>query len=139
MLTPPAFKKDAVPSTRGWHDPNTGELLTSRPMSQADVDEYNGVVIPDLPVDQTIGVVVPDLPVDQTIIEPDMFNNKQQKYEEDIEQEAQLLVEADPVVNDLLLEDLSKKELKDLCDQHGISYGWTTSKSALISKLNEVM
>lgn len=126
MLTPPAFKKDAVPSTRGWHDPNTGELLTSRPMSQADVDEYNGVVIPDLPVDQTI-------------IEPDMFNNKQQKYEEDIEQEAQLLVEADPVVNDLLLEDLSKKELKDLCDQHGISYGWTTSKSALISKLNEVM
>ena len=42
-LTPPAFKKDAVPSPRGWHDPRTFELLVAKKLKQEDIDEYNGV------------------------------------------------------------------------------------------------
>ena len=74
-LSPPAFKKNAIPSTRGWHDPKTGELLTARPMSQADVDEYNGVVI-----------------------------HPEEDYEpvaEDVENEIQFLTEADPTPDTL--------------------------------------
>jgi hypothetical protein len=39
-LTPPSFRKDAVPSTRGWHHPRTGELLVSRPLSHQEVWDY---------------------------------------------------------------------------------------------------
>jgi len=42
-LKPPSFKKDAVPSPRGWHDPRTFELLVAKKLKQEDIDEYNGV------------------------------------------------------------------------------------------------
>lgn len=123
MLTPPSFKKDAIPSTRGWHDPKTGELLTARPMSQADVDEYNGVVIHPMSEEELV--------IDQTIIDEPIV--------EDVEEEVQFLTEADPTVGELNLEILSSRELKDMCDEHGISYGWTTRKSTLIERLKEVL
>jgi len=44
-ITPPAFKKDAIPSLRGWHHPKTNELLKSTRHTQADIDGFNGVVI----------------------------------------------------------------------------------------------
>jgi hypothetical protein len=43
MIKPPSFKKDAVPSPRGWHDPRTFELLVAKKLKQEDIDEYNGV------------------------------------------------------------------------------------------------
>ena len=44
-ITPPNYQKDAVPTTRGWTHPRTGELLVSRPMKQHEIDEYLGVVV----------------------------------------------------------------------------------------------
>jgi len=35
--------KGAVPTTRGWVDPNSGELLKSQKISQTQIDEWNGV------------------------------------------------------------------------------------------------
>ena len=42
-MQPPNYQKDAIPTTRGWTHPRTGELLISRPMSQSAIDEYLGV------------------------------------------------------------------------------------------------
>ena len=42
-ISPPNYQKDAIPTTRGWTHPRTGELLISRPMSQSAIDEYLGV------------------------------------------------------------------------------------------------
>jgi len=44
-ITPPAFQKDAVPSLKGWHHPKTNELLKSQRISQAEIDEFNGVLV----------------------------------------------------------------------------------------------
>ena len=44
-ITPPNYQKDAVPTTRGWTHPRTGELLVSRPMKQHEIDEYLGVSV----------------------------------------------------------------------------------------------
>ena len=122
MLTPPAFKKDAVPSTRGWHDPRTGELLIARPMSQAEVDEYNGVVIHPAQEEE--------LAIDQTILDEPVV--------EEVEEGIQFLTEADPT-EELDLESLTTGQLKDMCDQYGITYGWTTRKSTLVEKLKAVV
>jgi hypothetical protein len=35
--------KGAKPTLRGWVNPKTGELLKSQRISQADIDEWNGV------------------------------------------------------------------------------------------------
>ena len=40
-ISPPAFQKDAIPSPQGWRHPRTGELLVSRKISQAEIDEFN--------------------------------------------------------------------------------------------------
>ncbi len=44
-ITPPNYQRDAVPTTRGWTHPRTGELLVSRPMKQQHIDEYLGVSV----------------------------------------------------------------------------------------------
>tara|TARA_B100000035_G_scaffold310693_1_gene318959 strand:- start:1010 stop:1339 length:330 start_codon:yes stop_codon:yes gene_type:complete len=42
-ISPPNFKKDAIPTPQGWRDPRTNELLVSRPISQTQIDEYLNV------------------------------------------------------------------------------------------------
>ena len=42
-ISPPNFKKDAIPTPQGWRDPRTNELLVSRPISQTEIDEYLNV------------------------------------------------------------------------------------------------
>ena len=42
-ITPPNFAKNAIPSSKGWHHPKTNELLKSQRISQAEIDEFNGV------------------------------------------------------------------------------------------------
>lgn len=36
----PNFQKDAVPTTKGWHHPRTGELLKSQKITPKQIDEY---------------------------------------------------------------------------------------------------
>lgn len=45
-LKPPGWASHAVPTLRGWVDPQTGELLKSQRISQAQLDEHNGVSQP---------------------------------------------------------------------------------------------
>lgn len=41
-IKPPAFKKNSVPSLRGWRHPRTGELLKKQKLTQEQIDEYLG-------------------------------------------------------------------------------------------------
>lgn len=43
MIKAPGWCHTAVPTLRGWEDPNTGELLVSGRHTQAQVDEWHGV------------------------------------------------------------------------------------------------
>ena len=47
----PAWCENAIPTARGWEDPNTGELYASGGFTQEQIDEFNGVaeVITEVP------------------------------------------------------------------------------------------
>lgn len=40
MIQPPNYKKNAVPSPRGWRHPRTGELLKKVRLSEQEINEY---------------------------------------------------------------------------------------------------
>ena len=42
-LTPPAWCAHAIPTPRGWEDPDTGELFVSARFSGKDIQEFFGV------------------------------------------------------------------------------------------------
>ena len=42
-ISPPNYKKDAIPTPQGWRDPRTNELLVSRKISENDINEYLNV------------------------------------------------------------------------------------------------
>ena len=44
-MQPPNYQRDAIPTTRGWVHPRTGELLVSRKMSEAAINEYLGITL----------------------------------------------------------------------------------------------
>ena len=46
MIKPPSWKKDAVPTPKGWRHPKTGELLLPKKLSEADIAEYMGAPAP---------------------------------------------------------------------------------------------
>lgn len=43
IIKAPNFCKNAVPTTRGWCHPKTGELLKSQRISQYEIDEWYNV------------------------------------------------------------------------------------------------
>ena len=45
-ISPPNFKKDAIPTPQGWRDPNTNELLVARKISLGEINEYFGFTPP---------------------------------------------------------------------------------------------
>tara|TARA_Y100000015_G_scaffold34169_1_gene34423 strand:- start:86 stop:415 length:330 start_codon:yes stop_codon:yes gene_type:complete len=45
MIKPPSWKKDAVPTAKGWRHPKTGELLLPKKLSEADIAEYMGTAV----------------------------------------------------------------------------------------------
>ena len=49
-IKPPAWCSDAVPTTRGWVHPKTGELLVGGSVAQKDIDAWNEAMNPPAPV-----------------------------------------------------------------------------------------
>ena len=42
-ISPPSWCRGAIPTPNGWRDPNTNELLKSQSISDAQINEYNGI------------------------------------------------------------------------------------------------
>ena len=111
MIKPPSYKKNAVPSPRGWRHPRTGELLKKQKLTQEQIDEYLGVGTVSAP-------------------EPEVV---------EIEEEVQEIIEDDETVEDLEYEEMTKLELEEVGREHGIELDRREKKSSLIDKLKDAI
>ena len=111
MIKPPSYKKNAVPSPRGWRHPRTGELLKKQKLTQEQIDEYLGVGTVSVP-------------------EPEVV---------EIEEEVHEIIEEDETVEDLEYEEMTKLELEEVGREHGIELDRREKKSSLIDKLKDAI
>jgi hypothetical protein len=109
MLKPPSWKKDAVPTPKGWKHPKTSELLLPKKISEAEIAEYMGTAV--------------------TLTEsPTSAKEHAQEHVEPIE-----------VVEDDVLEDMSKAELEELGREHGVELDRRQKKSTLVGKVKNLL
>jgi len=109
MIKPPSWKKDAVPTAKGWKHPKTGELLLPKKISEADIAEYMGTAV--------------------TLTEaPTSAQEHAQEHVEPIE-----------VIEDDVLEDMSKVELEELGREHGVELDRRQKKSTLVGKVKNLL
>ena len=122
MLKAPAWAKNAVPTTRGWQDPKTGELLLSRKHSVRQVEEwhgYNKVMVESNPA-----------PAPAPIIEAD-------PVVEEVAPTAEPLIEADPVDYDH--RNMTKAQLVEhAADVHGLELDTSITKAQMIEAIESV-
>ena len=88
MLKPPAWAKEAKPTTRGWVHPRTNELLVSRKHSDREIEEYY------------LAKAASDAPAPEPIIEADP--------EPVVEDTAEMLIEAEPDYTGMTKADLAE-------------------------------
>tara|TARA_R100000353_G_scaffold49104_3_gene38984 strand:- start:13058 stop:13459 length:402 start_codon:yes stop_codon:yes gene_type:complete len=129
MLKAPAWAKHAVPTPRGWQDPNTGELLVSRRLSDRQVDEWHthksaqGLAKPQV---QPAPAPAP-APKPEPIIEAD-------PVVEEVAPTAEPLIEADPVDHDHA--SMTKAQLAEHAHAvHGIDLDTSMTKAQMIEEL----
>ena len=75
--------KGAIPTSRGWIHPKTGELLKSQRITQEQLDEYNGIQVLVEPV-----IVKPEPAVDLNNVVDEDYEDPH-VYADDIEAEVQ--------------------------------------------------
>lgn len=115
-IKPPNYQKDAVPTTKGWKHPKTGELLVSTKLKQGQIDEYLGVT----PAEPE--AVVVDMHTETVIDVNEMIH--------DMTIEGKLLAAqaAD-------LRSLTKVQLEELGREHGVELDRRLKKEDLIDQL----
>lgn len=106
-ITPPNWAKDATPTTKGWV--KNGELLVARKLSEADIAEYLGEGIP--------------------AAKPAMLRESPVTEVEFVEE----VMETEEV----LMEDMTKRELEEMGRDHGIELDRRKTKDDLIDELKE--
>ena len=109
-ILPPNYQKDAIPTTRGWTHPRTGELLVSMKLTEEAINEYLGIKP-----------------------EPTMLKEAPTNFEE---AKVELMKE-DNLPSEY--QEMSKVELEALGREHGIELDRRKSKAALIEELKEVI
>ena len=105
----PSWAKNAIPTTRGWQDPRTNELLKSAKLSQADIESYLGTA--PAPV-----VAAPVAAVNEW-------------QDED--------VDGDGEISDL--EKMSKIELEALGREHGVELDRRKSRKSLLGQMKDLL
>lgn len=111
-IKPPSWAKNAIPTSNGWKDPRSGELLKSTNISQEEIDAYSGVVEQHV-MKKSPRPETPPMP------KPIQLN--------------------EAPANNTSMEDMSKLQLEALGRQHGVELDRRKSKTDLIDKLNEVI
>lgn len=117
-ISPPNYQKDAIPTTRGWTHPRTGELLKAQKLSQAQIDEYNGVSHAEtLTESPTTAEEFKSEHID--VIESEYDDEEYWEYDD--------------------LESMTKAELEELGREYGIELDRRHNKDVLIEQLKAVM
>ena len=132
-LTPPSFKKDAVPTSNGWRHPKTGELLVSKSISQEEIDEYMGVSKPEPKPKTHENMSKAELEAKgrEHGIELD-----RRRSHEDLVDELEDHIENDYHGPDL--ESMTKRELEALGREHGHELDRRKNKQDLIEELSSL-
>lgn len=124
MLKPPAWAKEAKPTTRGWVHPQTNELLVSRRHSDREVEEYHlWKASQDNPA--PINEPAPLIEADPVI--------------EEAAPEAEPLIEADPVQQHPDHWTMTKSQLiEHAADAHGMELDMTMTKAEMIEAIESI-
>lgn len=112
----PAWCENAVPTSRGWEDPVTGEVYKSGGFTPEQIAEFHG--FDTAPAKQP--EVLVEVPVNDFIKEP-----------------VQTLTEAP--VGGKSLDEMTKIELEALGRTYGIELDRRKSKAALVEEVKEVL
>lgn len=112
-LKPPHYAKDAIPTRKGWV--RRGELIVSRRHTQSQIDQYMNSLKPQV-----------EAPKPQPVVE--------QK-----EHEVQPMTLTESPVNEdqYRLEHMTKSQLAELADRHGIDVDMSDRKDQMIATLKE--
>jgi hypothetical protein len=57
----PAWCEHAVPTSSGWEDPDTGELFKSGGFTQAQIDEFHGKMLCEVPTPNVVHIPEPQM------------------------------------------------------------------------------
>ena len=55
-IKPPTWCEHAIPTYRGWEDPNSGELFKSANFTQAEIDEFHGKMLCEVPTPNIVHI-----------------------------------------------------------------------------------
>lgn len=116
-ISPPNYQKDAVPTSRGWTHPRTGELLKAQKLSEQQIAEYNGAPV-SAPQTLTESPTTEQQFVEEHLVEVD--GDDEYWHPED-------------------LQGMSKVELEELGREYGIELDRRHTKQTLIEELEAVM
>lgn len=121
MPSPPAWKKDAICTERGWRHPRTNELLVSRGFTAEEVAMYNNA---------SEATAHPAPPAPEPLVEVPVEHNDT----------AEILVEVPvPAHTEESLDSMTKKELEDLGREHDIELDRRKSKKVLVEQMKGVL
>ena len=111
-ISPPNYKKDAIPTPQGWRDPRTNELLISIRISESDINEYLNVGV------KKEVKVLKEAPTTAEEVEAELMTD------DNLPSEYQAM---------------TKIELEALGREHGIELDRRKNKSDLIQELKEIL
>ena len=117
MIKAPGWASHAVPTLKGWEDPNTGELLKSGRHTQAQIDEFMGHSTAEI------------------LIEPTMDWDKEAEMGSDAIDMEMMTEEGDMDT----MENMTKLELEAMGREHGIELDRRQSKTTLIEQLKDAI
>ena len=123
MIRPPKGCPDAVPTPQGWVHPTSGKVILTRRLANSDIVEYNRHVKNTTVAPKPAPVPAP---APEPIIEADPVL-------EEVEPEAEVLIEADPEEDDL--SSMTKAELVEWGAEIGIELDMSMTKAEMLYEL----
>ena len=144
-MQPPNYQKDAIPTPQGWRHPRTGELLVSRPISQTQIDEYNGISTP-APATQMLKESPTSM--EEVLEYEDMSKDQLEEVGREHGIELDKRHSKDDLIDELEghlssenpdLTQMTKVELEAMGREHGVELDRRKSKADLIEELKEAL
>ena len=141
IIRPPSWCADAVPTTRGWTHPKTGELLKAIKIKEYMINEWHA----NQNVEEVKSVPVEIQPV---VEEPWLFVDEEYPIdeglpeivvEEAVEMDTELEMLTEAPVNNKSLEEMTKRELEDLGRQHGVELDRRKTKKTLVDRMKNLL
>ena len=113
-IKPPSWCKDAIPTSKGWVHPRTGEVLVGGSITQKNIDEYFGKV-----AEETLP------PAEEFVIQVDEKIDWDTHGHDDIE------------VHELDLDSMTKAELIETAEDWEVDIDTKATKAEIKAQLEE--